>query len=144
MMFTKILVALDPVDPDINLFNRALTMAQAGQANLCILTVLTADGDGVFLLNNPEVVGHTHALHDWNLFQERYRDYQESALTMLRSFTKKATAAGVRASFIQGSGSPGHEICRVAQAEQADLVMVGSRRYHGLDEMLLGSVNNQH
>lgn len=141
-MFDKILVALDPVEPDINLFKKALTMARAANADLLLLSVLTADGDGVFLLANPQVVGHTHALHDWNFFQERYRKYQERALDMLQSFTDKATAAEVRANFIQASGSPGREICKIAKTQQADLVMVGSRGYRGLDEMLLGSASN--
>ncbi|MEN8446765.1 MAG: universal stress protein [Cyanobacteria bacterium J06555_13] len=142
MIFHKILVALDPIDPDRDFFDRAVAMAKAADAELLLLSVLTSDGGGMFLKPHPQVAGYNDALNDWNLFQKRYEEYKEGSLSVLRNCAKQATVAGVRASFKQSSGSPGREICRIAKAEEVDLIIVGSRGYRGFDEMLLGSVSN--
>ncbi|MEO1125748.1 MAG: universal stress protein [Cyanobacteria bacterium J06635_15] len=74
MMFNKILVALDPDDICVNLFEKAVALAQAAGANLMLLSVLTPEGDvsaysglAYYPLELNESV--------WNTYQQNRREY---------------------------------------------------------------------
>ena len=141
-MFRKILVALDRENTCEGLFEKAVKLAQAIGAELMLLSVLTPDGP------NPPAefelayypIGADESV--WEMYQQRYREYETKGLDRLRSFALEATTAGIHAEFTQLFGSPGHMICDLARTWQADLVMVGSHGRKGLSEMLLGSVSN--
>jgi nucleotide-binding universal stress UspA family protein len=144
-MFNRILVALDTKESNTTLFEEAIALAKATDAQLNFVSILTSDGYGspppiVY----PGLTGYAIALEEsaWQDYQKCYQDYQEKNLTKLRHFSEQAIAAGVRTEFVQNSGSPGRAICDVAQSWAADLVMVGSRGRKGLSEMLLGSISN--
>lgn len=53
-----------------------------------------------------------------------------------------ARAAGVTAEFLVWQGDPGSSIAAAAEAEAADLVVVGTRGRSGAGRMLLGSVSD--
>lgn len=141
-MFKRVLVAFDPLKPSPALLEKALAIAKVMGAHLKLLNVLTVEGDGTYLMADPGVVGYSHALNDWNVFQESYHRYQEKSLANLQQLSDQAAAAGVPAEYSQRSGTPGRCICEVAREWDADLVMVGSHGRTGLKELLLGSVSN--
>ncbi len=144
-MFDKILVALNPQDSDTALFEEAIALAKATDAQLKLVSILTSDGYGSPpAIAYPGLTGYAIALEEsaWQDYQKCYQNYQEKDLTKLRDFCEQAITAGVRAEFIQHSSSPGRAICAVAQSWAADWIMVGSRGRKGLSEMLLGSVSN--
>ena len=60
----------------------------------------------------------------------------------LMSIVDEARAARVQASFLVWSGDPGQSIVSAAEAESADLIVVGSRALAREDRLLLGSVSD--
>ncbi|MEO0457808.1 MAG: universal stress protein [Cyanobacteria bacterium P01_A01_bin.114] len=144
-MFNKILIALDTQTACAALFNKALTLAQATDADLMLLSVLTPEYDSS--LTMPPYSGlsyYSMGVDDSarEVYQARYRDYEAKGLEILHSFTDQATATGISTEFTQVPGNPGRAICNLAKTWQADLVIVGSHGRKGLTEALLGSVSN--
>ena len=68
-------------------------------------------------------------------------DYQERVQHSTRLMLEALREAGIEARTVVAFGAPGEEIVRVADTEQADLVIVG-RRGAGLSRALLGSTSN--
>ena len=62
--------------------------------------------------------------------------------TLLVKVVRTAREAGVTAEFLVWEGDPGSSIAAAAEAEQADLVVVGTRGRSGAERMLLGSVSD--
>ncbi len=60
----------------------------------------------------------------------------------LLEVVRGARGAGVTAEFFVWGGDPGSSITAAAQAEHADLVVVGTRGRSGAERMLLGSVSD--
>ncbi|MEM7773137.1 MAG: universal stress protein [Cyanobacteria bacterium P01_E01_bin.6] len=144
-MFTKILVALDRGDTCMVLFEKALSLAKATGASLMLLNVLSPDDkDSPAIPVYSEVTYYSPSINEsvWEVYQERYREYEAKGLDMLRGFTNQAMNEGVKTEFTQSAGSPGTAICNLAKTWEADLVMVGSHGRKGLSEMILGSVSN--
>ena len=79
---------------------------------------------------------------DDSIFREKFDQYEQQQAEFLRSLAKKAIAAGVDTEYAQLSGVPGWEICELASAWSAELILVGSRGLKGLKEMFVGSVSN--
>ncbi|TVQ07976.1 MAG: universal stress protein [Leptolyngbya sp. DLM2.Bin27] len=140
-MFSKILVALDQGDTCGLLFQQALTLAQATGAGLMLLSVLEPDYNGS--LTTPAYYGYPLPLGvDNSIWLELYEEAKAQGLQRLRRFTDQAIAAGVPTEFNQNMGSPGREICAIARAWSADLIVVGSHGRKGISELFLGSVSN--
>lgn len=62
------------------------------------------------------------------------------ANTRLGDWTAAATASGLQARSIVGTGAPHEEIIATAARERADLIVMGTQGRSGLDRALLGSV----
>jgi len=65
---------------------------------------------------------------------------REWANTTLGEWVAGATASGLRARSIAGTGTPYKEIIATAALEHADLIVMGTQGRGGLDRALLGSV----
>lgn len=144
-MFNKILVAIDTEESCDLLFEKVMKLAQATNSNLVLLGVLASGGDGTLpLLSYPEMTGYplTNVDSAWQLYQDRYEGYKAKALAVLGGYLDRAIAAGVQAELKQELGDPGEVICKVAKAENAELIIVGSHGRRGFDEFLMGSVSN--
>lgn len=60
----------------------------------------------------------------------------------LLAITEQARATGLDAAFMVWNGEPGQSIVSAAEAEQADLVVVGTRALDRAGRFLLGSVSD--
>lgn len=142
-MFQNILVAMDTSAISKQVFDAALSLAKANNANLMLLHVLSEEEVGTPspLISSLE---YYPSLHEKNL--ELYREQREAAvkqgLELLRSRVDRAIAAGVSAQINQISGSPGRIICELARSWGADVIVTGRRGRSGLSELFLGSVSN--
>ncbi|WP_088891677.1 universal stress protein [Leptolyngbya ohadii] len=140
----KILVAIDESPFAEVVFARGLEMAQAFQASLMLLHVLSLDEEGSpqmpLATTGPGsyVVLETAVME---AYQERWQDYEKKGMSQLRDLTDRATQIGVATEFSQLSGRPGKTICDLAKNWQADLIVVGRRGRSGFGEFFLGSVS---
>jgi len=144
-MFKTILAGIDNGETCDAIFKRALNLARAVNAELILLGVLLpVDGSSVL---QPVAVGGDYGFPDidesvQSVYQERYRAYEIRELDRLATFKERAEVAGVKARYLQRSGSAGRVICEEAKLHDADLVIVGSHGRMGWNEILLGSVSN--
>jgi nucleotide-binding universal stress UspA family protein len=142
-MFHKILVAVDNSTISQWVFEQALSLAKAANANLMLLHVLSSEEEGS---PRPSLIGIENypplASEIAELQQKEWIAYEKRGLEMLRSYIEEASVLGVGAEFTQNVGSPGRTICDVARTWNADLIVVGRRGHTGLSELLLGSVSN--
>lgn len=60
----------------------------------------------------------------------------------LLTIVERARAAGVEATFLVWTGEPGQSIVSAAEAEKADLVVIGTRALDRAGRFLLGSVSD--
>ncbi len=131
----RILVALDYGDTRQNVFEQAMVLAQATQANLNLLNVLAPESDNSLNFS-------PYSDQDWANYVDRYREIKTVSFKLLEELADHAKAAGIKTELTQDVGSPGSVICKLAKKWDADLIIVGSHGRKGLSEMLLGSVSN--
>jgi nucleotide-binding universal stress UspA family protein len=143
-MFHKILVALDTSKVSKSVFDEALALAKANNANLMLLHVLCPNEEGC-----PDISGLLNTYYypgtDMDAkahCQQLWEQFSQNCLEMLRSRAEQAIATGVDAEFAQRPGHSGRIICEVACAWEADLIVIGRRGHSGLENWVLGSVSN--
>lgn len=144
-MFNKILVALDTSETCTQLFDQALALAQATEAELTLLSVITPSYDYMMSLPySPIITGYPMMIDDtaWKVYQKERREDQERGRKLLSNWCEQAMDKGVHTKFVQVSGEPGRAICDRAKTDNVDLIMVGSHGRRGLNEFLIGSVSN--
>lgn len=73
---------------------------------------------------------------------ERVDQARAERETLLVQAVRRARDLGVMAEFLVWEGDAGDSITSAAEAEQADLVVVGTRGRSGAGRMLLGSVSD--
>ncbi len=149
-MYDKILVAIDHSAANKQVFDKALSLAKAEGASLIILHVLSSQEEDSPMMSpyfaqhrdrcihlDPQIVRRAN-----EIYGKEWSDFERKGIKLLRSFTKKAIAAGVDAEFSQITGYPSSTICDFARSCNADMIVIGRRGHSGLKEILLGSVSN--
>lgn len=142
-MFKKILVAIDDIERDRQVFDEALAIAQAQGSSLLLLHILPSESQAnVF---PPTLMGYgTPLLVETTIerFRQDWKALESHGLSMLQAIAAEAKAKGVACEFIQLTGSPASMICQVARDWGVKLVVIGRRGFSGLTEFLVGSVSN--
>lgn len=140
-MIHKILVAIDTSAIGKSVFEEALFLAKAANANLMLLHVLSIEEEGMPTSFSMEPYG---GLSDQTLkiYQQLWEKFKKQGLDLLQSLKDRAAAAGVNTECVQHVGGPGRTICELARTWEADLIVVGRRGHSGLSELILGSVSN--
>lgn len=59
---------------------------------------------------------------------------------MLQQIQKKGESAGVEVSEVLLLGNPGHDMKKISNKTEADLIVIGSHGRTGLEKILMGSV----
>lgn len=121
-MFDRILVALDTLPTNLQVFDTALSLAKLTQSRLLLAHVLLPDSPAHYLLS-----------------QEEQEEQEARHLEMLRSFHAMAYQAGVGADLAQPLAKPGDEICKLAVDWGADLIVMGRRGAHETKKPIEGS-----
>jgi nucleotide-binding universal stress UspA family protein len=144
-MFQRILVALDNSAMSKFVFEKAVALAQTTNAHLLLVHVLSPMDE-----DYPDLWGYSTAdIHYPSLYREvvtthleRWSNYEQHQLEVLRSLAAEAESIGIAAEFSQSIGDAGRSICAVAHTWNADLIVIGRRGRSGLSELLMGSVSN--
>jgi nucleotide-binding universal stress UspA family protein len=118
----RILLATDLGTSSSAATARALALARALDASLVVTSVVEPV---------RPVPGGTRA--------DQLRDRRE---TGVRAITDEARRMGVRATFLVWQGEPGPAVVTAAEAEDADLIVLGTHGRAGVTRLLLGSVSD--
>ena len=144
-MYKKILAAMDNSPMGKTVFERALSLAKASQADLMLLHVLSGEEENS-PLPIPALAGEIYwapgAEIDLERWQEQWASYESECLETLQARAAKANQAEVNTEFRQVAGSAGRTICQLARTWGTDLIILGNRGRSGLTELVLGSVSN--
>lgn len=122
--FRTVLLATDLTPASAEATRRAIELAARLGARLLIVHVMDS---------RRLTGGGSHARID------QARDEREAVLLEV---VRDARAVGAAAEFLIWTGDPGNALVAAAQAEHADLLVVGSRGRSGAERMLLGSVSD--
>ncbi|MEO1208719.1 MAG: universal stress protein [Cyanobacteria bacterium J06638_20] len=142
-MFKKLLVAIDDLERDREVFDEALAIARVQGASLLLLHILPSeDQTNLF---PPTLMGYgTPLIVETTVerFRQDWKALENHGLEMLQGIAAEAKAEGVSCDFIQLVGSPAPMICEIARNWDIDLLVLGRRGFSGLAEVFLGSVSN--
>lgn len=142
-MLKRILVAVDNSTNGQQVFEEALALARATEANMMILHVL--DPQGAESPQVPEIY-YTYSMpldeQIMKPYRQQWQQFEEQGLKMLQSLANKATDVGVTTEFTQKTGNPGRAICELADSWNADLIVMGRRGLSGVKEAFFGSVSS--
>jgi len=131
-MFKNILVAVAEGPGADAVFAHALSLARLTEARLIVLHALSAEQQPAhaFVHDNDS---------NWVDYMQRWKRREHEGSTLLQHLHQQAAHAHVPVEILQQTGSPGPTICRGAQEQQADLIVVGRRV--GPDGLPLGSTS---
>ena len=139
MRYKKILVAIDRSPQADAVFEQALELAKKEEASLMLLycVPLKSERSNFYVdVHSVELVNYTQEN------QEQLNNEQEEARRWLANYGQIATAQGILTEWDVKVGDANKAIAELAEAWNADLVVVGRRGHRGLAEILLGSVSN--
>ncbi|MEL7316907.1 MAG: universal stress protein [Cyanobacteria bacterium P01_A01_bin.123] len=143
-MLNRILVAIDQSVASQRAFDAALELAKALGAELILIHTLD-----VFDPASPErptmpVGSYSMGLDDIlrKNYDRQWAEFVQHYDALLKQKTEAAIHQGIAATFEQPYGRPGPAICKTAETDQIDLIVIGSHGRTGLREVLLGSVSN--
>ena len=118
---------LSPVSQDATI--EAVELCRALSASLLVLNVIDA-GQGFGIKFRPSTP------------RSRLDQLRAEREQKLLGIVEQARGVGVHATFLVWTGEPGQSIVSAAEAENADLVVVGTRALDRAGRFLLGSVSD--
>lgn len=141
----KILVALDHSDSSNLIFEEALALAKALNAQMMLVHVVSAEESiSPRMMPTGSILGGYSEIASvsFEQFRQDWQAYIDRGSQMLQARIEQASEAGVAAECQQISGGTGIQICESAKTWNADLIVIGRRGYSGLKEFIMGSVSN--
>jgi nucleotide-binding universal stress UspA family protein len=135
-MARPILVPHDGTEMSDKAFGRAIEFAKAFGSEIIIVHIV--DSRFVPPSTTLGLISEKTALE--NAKTQLIRVLKTGAEIMLKDRIVKAKEGGVTAKFILGVGSPAEEIVSIANAEKAEMIVIGSRQLKGDKMITLGSV----
>jgi nucleotide-binding universal stress UspA family protein len=121
----KLLLATDLTEASASATNEAFELATRLDASLLVVSVIDP---GSLLLPGGR-------------FRARLDQVRERQEQLAQALVERGRAAGIDVSFLIWTGDPGDMIVEAAEAEHADMVLVGSHGRGAVGRLLLGSVS---
>ncbi|MGB8701349.1 MAG: universal stress protein [Thermosynechococcaceae cyanobacterium] len=147
MGFQTILVSLDESDLGASVFQQALDIAIACQAQLHLLHAIqppeqpsSVGAEG--MLGGLSDLGTYPMFADPAFWEAQAQVQVDRTETWLQRYEAQAQQAGVVTAHSCPVGEPGAIICDVAKTQSTDLIVMGRRGLSGLAEAFMGSVSN--
>ncbi len=132
-MFQKILVAIDGSAASIKAVGIARKMIEEGSAKEVTLLHVVVNHNEVMLVN-----GMYMPLD----YPQLYNELNEAAKKVLES-AKTTLGPDIPANLLLESGPPAEIICKLAEKENFDLILIGNRGLNRLQRLLLGSISSK-
>jgi nucleotide-binding universal stress UspA family protein len=121
----KLLLATDLTEASSSATDEAFELAVRLDASLLVVSVIDP---GSLLLPGGR-------------FRARVDQVREHREQLAQGLVERGRAAGIEVSFLIWTGDPGDMIVEAAEAEHADMVLVGSHGRGAVGRLLLGSVS---
>ena len=128
-MYENVLVPTDGSDHADRGVDYGMDLAASTDARLHFLFVV-----------DESVYGTTPALSSYEAFLEEVGDHAEE---MTEDIVEEATERGIDATVSVRRGVPHDTICRYAEAEDIDVIVMGKRGAGGVERPHIGSVTNR-
>ncbi len=144
-MYKKILVAIDSSEMSQKVFNSAVSWGKQNNATLMLLHVLTDEEMGLTEIATQHISAleyHAAMVDQVEAYLKEKELFRKKYLTLLESWAKEASDAGVPTEYTLNYGGPGRVICELAKNWDADLIIMGRRGLSGFSELLMGSISN--
>lgn len=140
-MFNKILLACEPVESNQVLLEQGWAFAELWNAQLMVMSVLTADDDSDIVDTEIGILTDSYSLNNGAVIQGSLcmSSSQENVAVQA---DRLATARGLSTEVRQRFGNPGRAICDLAKAWGSDLIIVGNHPRTSLQSILQGSISN--
>jgi nucleotide-binding universal stress UspA family protein len=135
-MARPILVPHDGTEMSDKALSRAIGFAKAFGSEIIIVHIV--DSRFVPPSTTLSLISDKTTLE--NAKTQLIRILKSGAELMLKDRIEKAKEGGVSARFILGIGSPAEEIVSIANAEKAEMIVIGSMQLKGDKIITLGSV----
>jgi nucleotide-binding universal stress UspA family protein len=135
-MARPILVPHDGTEMSDRALDRAIEFARAFGSEIIIVHIV--DSRFVPPSTTLGLISEKTTLE--NAKTQLIRILKSGAEIMLKDRIEKAKKGGVSARFLLGIGSPAEEIVSIANAEKAEMIVLGSRQLKGDKMITLGSV----
>jgi nucleotide-binding universal stress UspA family protein len=136
MLFDTILFATDFSDVSARALDYVLRLKDAGCRRVVILHVIDEREVNV-ILSQPAGFADQEGLYEAELLKYMRKNAQRE----LNDIRLRLEAAGLTVETLLIDGVPATEIVRMADAEQASAIVVGSHGRSNISQMLLGSVS---
>lgn len=137
-MFEKILYPTDFSECAGKAVPYIIKLRKAGAKEVIVLHVIE-DRGLEDLVRHCEKAGFEPEDFKKNVLGDITRDKQQAAEEIRTRFE----GAGLKATVLVEFGIPSKEICRVAEAEKASVIVMGALGKHAIQSMLLGSVSER-
>ena len=128
-MFKKILLPTDGSEHADKTIQQAIDLAKLTGAELLVM----------YAYNTPFMPRRRGAI----AVEELKSSLEEEAKEIISEVAARVQAAGISVSALAVEGSPAEAILRMVEAEQPDLIVMGSRGDGGLPGLRLGSVDDR-
>jgi nucleotide-binding universal stress UspA family protein len=128
----KLLVTTDGSDHSLKTVEKAIELAIPLKAEVTVLSVVQNVPIHVF----PEGFSTQEYLSIEKKLEKNAKD-------LLAQAEQKFKENGLKVDTIIGMGNPADFICKVADEEDYDIVILGSRGLGGFKQLILGSVSNK-
>ena len=122
----KIVVGYDASPEADRALERAAEVAKAFDAEVVVTSIARV------LMGGPKGISGPDPVDPPELHEEEVRQAQ-----------KRLAELGVAAKTVDGLGDPGNMIVKVAEAQEADLIVVGSHTANAIQRIFVGSVSDK-
>ena len=129
-MINKIMVAVDGSDYSDKAVDYAIDLAEKFSAKLTVIHVVKTP------------ITFKNDLWDSQLMADVLDRFGKDGQSLLSSTLSKAIKAGIRSSTKLLQGNPADVIIKIAEDEDYDLIVLGSRGLGSVSRILLGSVSD--
>ncbi|TCP18994.1 nucleotide-binding universal stress UspA family protein [Scopulibacillus darangshiensis] len=134
----KILVPVDGSEQSMRALNEALSIAEGKESGYAI-SLINVSPDPVYFPYYPIGGGQLNKNVEAEMNEEAKREGEQ----LLTTIKNETNAPRLNVDIVHLEGVPSHEICRYADENNYDMIVMGNRGRGAFGEIILGSVSHK-